>query len=100
IGGINLMRKIFVNGKIYTFDEMQPEVEAVVVENGRFIDVGTTEEMLHKWRATDSTEIDFAGKAVTPGLIDSHLHVSGIANNFLNLDVSSVTSKQKMLQMI
>src|SRR5690625_1470262 len=94
------MRKIFVNGKIYTFEEMHPQVEAVVVENGRFIDLGKTKEMLHKWRSTDSEVIDFAGKAVTPGLIDSHLHISGIANNFLNLDVSGVTSKQKMLTMI
>lgn len=94
------MRKIFVNGNIYTFNKMQPQVEAVVVENGRFIDLGSTEDMLRKWRSTDSDIIDFSGKAVTPGLTDSHLHMSGIAHSFLGLDVTGVTSKQKMLQMI
>jgi len=73
------MRTIFVNGQIYTLDEMHPQVEAVVVENGRFIDLGTTDEMLHKWRSTNSKIVDLENKAVTPGLIDSHLHISGIA---------------------
>lgn len=98
--GGNTMRKIFVNGGIYTFDKMHPQVEAVVVEKGRFIDLGTTDDMLKKWRTTTSEVIDFAGKAVTPGLVDSHLHICGIANNFLNLDVTGVTSKREMLQKI
>src|SRR5690625_1895405 len=94
------MRTIFVNGQIYTFDEMHPQVESVVVEKGRFIDLGTTKEMLHKWRSMDSEIVDLENKTVTPGLIDSHLHISGIAQNFMNLDVTGVTSKQKMLQRI
>lgn len=94
------MRTIFVNGQIYTLDEMHPQVEAVVVENGRFIDLGTTDEMLHKWRSTNSKIVDLENKAVTPGLIDSHLHISGIAQNFMNLDVTGVTSKQDMLRKI
>lgn len=39
------MRKIFVNGKFHTMDQMHPMVEAVVVENGRFIDLGDATSM-------------------------------------------------------
>ena len=37
---------------------------------------------------------------VTPGLIDSHLHLSGLAFNFLDLDLTGVKSKTEMLDKI
>lgn len=94
------MRTIYMNGNIHTFDKNNPIVEAVVIENGRFIDMGSTKEMMNQWKAHDNEVIDFQGKTVTPGLTDSHLHLSGIATNFLNLDVTGVTSKQEMLEKI
>ncbi|WP_099159756.1 amidohydrolase [Virgibacillus ndiopensis] len=94
------MRKIYTNGKIYTFDQSNPYVQAVVVENGRFIDMGTTEGMLLQWGNSTSEAVDLNGKTVTPGLTDSHLHLSMIANKFLILDLTGVTSKQEMLEKI
>ncbi|MCQ6277103.1 amidohydrolase [Bacillus sp. V3B] len=94
------MKKIYINGEIYTFDPLQPYVTAVVVDHGRFIDMGTTEEMLLQWGRADSEKIDLEGRAVTPGLTDSHLHLSGVAFNFLDLNLTGVTSKQEMLEKI
>lgn len=94
------MRKIYKNGRFYTFDQMNPNVEAVVIENGRFIDMGSTADMVTQWGREGTEIIDLEGKTVTPGLTDSHLHLSGIAGNFLNLDVTGVTSKREMLEMI
>lgn len=94
------MKKIFINGKFYTFDQVQPFVESVVVENGRFIDMGPTKDMLLHWDNSDSETIDLQGKTVTPGLIDSHIHLSAVAQNFLHLDLTGVTSKQQMLKKI
>ncbi|KAB2338427.1 amidohydrolase [Cytobacillus depressus] len=94
------MKKIFKNGLFYTFDPIKPFVEAVVVENGRFFDMGTTEQMLLHWGRADCSIVDMQGKAVTPGLIDSHLHLSGIAKNFLSLDVTGVTTKREFLERI
>ncbi|HLR03077.1 MAG TPA: amidohydrolase [Virgibacillus sp.] len=91
------MRKIYTNGKIYTFDKRKPYVTAVVVENGRFIDLGSTEDLMLYWGRADTEVINLQGKTVTPGLIDSHLHLSGIASSFLDLDVTGMTSKQNML---
>src|SRR4051812_24593132 len=89
-----------MNGTIYTLDPHQPLVEAVVVENGRIIDIGSNDTMLLQWGRTGVNKINLAGKMVTPGLIDSHLHLSGVAFNFLDLDLTGVKSKSEMLEKI
>src|SRR5699024_6503890 len=94
------MRKIYMNGNFYTFDKIKPHVESVVVENGRFIDMGSTKSMVHQWDRASAEIINLEGKTATPGLIDSHLHVAGIAKSFLHLDVTGVTSKSEMLEKI
>src|SRR5699024_1107424 len=94
------MRKIYINGNFYTFDKVRPITQAVVVENGRFIDMGSTDVMQLRWENPDSETINLYGKAVTPGLIDSHLHLSITAEHFLNLDLTGVTSKHEMLEKI
>ncbi|WP_047982998.1 amidohydrolase [Ornithinibacillus californiensis] len=91
------MRKIFINGKFYTFNPNKPLVQAVVVENGRFIDMGAQNDMLIHWKNSNSEVIDLCGNTVTPGLVDSHLHLSLIADKFMNLDLTGVTSKNEML---
>lgn len=94
------MKTIYINGIIYTFDPLKPIVEAVVIEKGRFIDVGSTEDMLLQWGRMGNHVIDLEERAVTPGLIDSHLHLSGIARGYLSLDLTGITSKQKTLEVI
>lgn len=94
------MKKIYTHGEFYTFDLSKPHVQAVVIENGRFIDIGATEAMLSQWGKTNCEVINLHGKAVTPGLIDSHLHLSAVAGSFLDLDVTGSTSKQAMLEKI
>lgn len=94
------MKKIYINGKFYTFNRVKPFIQAVVVEHGRFIDMGTTVDMLLQWGRSDSETINLKGKTVTPGLTDSHAHLSGVGSSFLDLDLTGVTSKQEMLEKI
>ncbi|MBU5467127.1 amidohydrolase [Virgibacillus sp. MSJ-26] len=91
------MKQLFINGNIHTFNRLMPVVESVVVENGRIIDLGSTDDMLLQWGRSGHQIIDLDEKTVTPGLIDSHLHLSGIAGNYLNLDLTSLTSKKELL---
>ncbi|GAB3797568.1 amidohydrolase [Virgibacillus kimchii] len=91
------MRQIFINGNFYTFNQNAPRTEAVVAEHGRFIDMGSSDSMLSRWKQADSRVIDLNGKTATPGLIDSHLHLGQIAYKFINMDVTGLTSKQEML---
>ncbi|WP_010096897.1 amidohydrolase [Ornithinibacillus scapharcae] len=94
------MRKIYTNGNFYTFNPTTPFVQAVVTENGRFIDFGSERDMLLHWNNSNSQVINLGGRTVTPGLVDSHLHLSLIAEQFLNLDLTGITSKLDLLQRI
>ncbi len=67
------MRKLYFNGEILTVDENKPEVEAVLVKDGKIEKVGSKEELLAL--ADESTEkIDLNGKVMMPGFIDPHSH--------------------------
>lgn len=94
------MRKIFINGNFYTLDPIKPIVQAVVVENGRFIAMGSEADILLQWNNHTCEVIDLSGKTVTPGLVDSHLHLSLIAEQFMHLDLTGITSKTEMLEKI
>src|SRR5690625_2968276 len=94
------MRQLFINGNFYTFNQTFPIVEAVAAENGRFIDLGSSDSILKNWKQPDSRIIDLEGKTATPGLIDSHLHLGLIAYTFINMDVTGLTSRQGFLEKI
>jgi predicted amidohydrolase YtcJ len=95
-----MTKTIFTNGSIYTLDATQPIVETVVVDQGRIVDIGSHHEMILQWGRNGSNIIDLQGRMVTPGLTDSHLHLSGVAFNFLDLDLTGVKSKGEMLDKI
>ncbi|AHM58105.1 imidazolonepropionase HutI (plasmid) [Peptoclostridium acidaminophilum DSM 3953] len=48
---------------------------AVIVEDGVIKAVGTTEEILNKYKEAEYSVIDAGGKAVLPGFVDSHTHL-------------------------
>jgi predicted amidohydrolase YtcJ len=64
---------VLVNGKIWTVNDKQAEVEAVAVLGNRIAAVGSTEE-IRKWVGANTKVIDLQGKRVTPGFNDSHVH--------------------------
>jgi len=69
---------VVVRARVFTMDAAGPRAEAFAVRGGRFLAVGTTDEVRNL--ATRRTEvIDAAGMTVTPGFIDAHCHPSGVA---------------------
>ncbi len=67
------MKKLYYNGKVITVNEKQMEAEAVLVENGKIIKVGSNDELLAL--VDDATEkVDLEGKVMLPGFIDPHSH--------------------------
>jgi len=94
------MTTIYTNGKFYTLDPSVPTAEAVVVRDGRILDLGSRHDMLLQWGRPDAEVRDLGGCTVTPGLIDSHLHLGSVASNLMTLDLSGMTSKDQLLQAI
>ncbi len=65
---------ILHNGRILTVDAKFSIREAVAIGGNRVLAVGTSKEVLGKFRGARTTVIDLQGKTVLPGLIDAHLH--------------------------
>ena len=63
---------IVVNANIYTVNSQFEKAEAFAVKDGKFIGIGTTEEISNTYEA-DSI-IDVNGKTIVPGFIDAHCH--------------------------
>ena len=67
---------VYVNGKIITVDKVFTIAQAVAVKDGRFVGVGTSEEM-RRYVSSTTRVVDLKGRAVIPGLMDSHTHMLG-----------------------
>lgn len=65
------MSKIYTNAVIHTEDPKNPQVDTVVIDDGKFSYVGKAEGYAIK---ADDEVVDLGGKFVIPGLIDSHQH--------------------------
>ena len=67
---------IVYNANIYTVDENFSKAEAVAVKDGKFVEVGTSEDIQKHYSAKES--IDVKGQTVLPGFIDAHCHFYGL----------------------
>ncbi|HWP84110.1 MAG TPA: amidohydrolase family protein [Terriglobia bacterium] len=76
---------VLYNGKILTVDSPNPAnyrvAQAVAIRNGKFQAVGANEEAL-AYAGPRTQRIDLAGRAVIPGLIDTHDHIHEYASHF------------------
>jgi hypothetical protein len=64
---------VFINGKIVTLDAAGSTAEAVAVQDGKILKLGSAEE-IKKLAGSSTRLIDLGGKTVVPGLIDAHCH--------------------------
>lgn len=75
LGRVDVADTILTNGKILTVDAADTVAQALAIKDGVILAVGSNDEI--NLFAGDTTQIyDLAGRVVTPGLIDSHLHVA------------------------
>ena len=65
---------ILSNGKIVTVDERFTIAQAVAVRGDRIVAVGSNAD-IGKLAGAGTRRIDLAGRTVTPGLIDNHMHL-------------------------
>jgi hypothetical protein len=92
--------KLITNGTIYTLENEKEKVQSVVVNDGKIIDQGSYQDMKLQYGAKIDEIIDLQGKTAIPGLTDSHMHLSGVASQFMELNLTGVRSKDEMLTMI
>lgn len=90
---------VVVGGKVLTQEADQSSVDAFAVKNGRFMAVGSNED-IRNLTSVNTEVIDVSGMTVLPGFIDAHSHPSGAGLNALknvNTNLGSVARIQDAL---
>ena len=82
---------VYTGGTIYTGLESPRTVEAVIVGADGHI-VGTAPPLSQDWAEEDVTVIDLDGAVMYPGLTDAHIHLLGIGQRELSLDLAGTES--------
>ncbi|MEH6563924.1 MAG: amidohydrolase [Halopseudomonas sp.] len=67
---------IFYGGPILTMDDTYPDVEAVAVDDGIIVGVGTRTMLEADFRGPDSQLRNLNGRTLIPGFVDAHSHLS------------------------
>jgi len=102
LSGCELMKEkvdlVIVNAKVYTVDDSFSEAQAFAVQDGKFIAVGTTDEIRDVY--TSDQLIDADGRAITPGLIDAHCHFYGLGLNQQLVDLVGTKSFEEVLERV
>ncbi len=90
---------IVYNGLIYTVDSNFSKAEAFAINDGRFLAIGTTKEILGKFEA--DSQIDAKGQAIFPGFNDGHCHFYGFGENIVRYaDLSGSASFEEVLAIL
>ncbi len=91
---------IIRNARITTLDRQNPQAAALAVADGRFVAVGSNDEVM-KLAGAGTQVIDAGKRRLIPGLIDSHIHViRGGLNYNLELRWDGVPSLADAMRML
>lgn len=80
---------------VYTADNQMNIEDALAVKDGKFVAVGSNDEILKNYRAANM--VDAQGLAVFPGLIDAHCHFLGLG---LNLNQAQLAGTQSFAEVL
>ncbi|HEX8385206.1 MAG TPA: amidohydrolase family protein, partial [Rubricoccaceae bacterium] len=78
-------RYVLDHARIYTVDRARPLAEAMAVDAGRVVALGTSAEMAAAY--ADWPRVEMEGRTVVPGLIDAHAHLMGLGESLLQADL-------------
>jgi len=92
---------VVVNGRVLTQDDAWPSATAFAVRSGRFLALGSDDEIRHLAAPGRTQVVDVEGMTVVPGFIDAHSHPSGAGLNALknvNTNLGSIARIQAALR--
>lgn len=90
---------LITGGTIYTVNDKQPVVEAVVVDADTIVFAGSEKEA-RAWVDEETNIIDLKGNTMIPGFIEGHGHFMGIGYNEVDLDLSGVANFDELVERV
>jgi predicted amidohydrolase YtcJ len=91
---------VLTNGRIYTVDAGQPWAEAVAIDGGQFVFVGSTSEAQASI-TQDTKVVDLGGRFALPGMVDAHTHPGRVAQSIDYVELPwTPASKQEMFDVL
>ena len=91
--------RIVMHANIWKGNKEQPKAEALAIAGDTILAIGTSSEIL-KLKGSKTEIIDLQGKFVSPGFIDSHVHLLMGVNSLLSVQLREVNSKQAFISKI
>ena len=91
---------ILYNANVVTVDAANPRAQALAIAGGRFLAVGSNEDV-RRLATARSRSVNLEGKTVLPGFIDAHSHPSGAGRSHLrnvDCDLRSITEIQAAIR--
>ena len=86
------------HAQIYTVNENFAVAEAMAIQDGKIVAVGTNDEILKTYQA-DSV-VDTKGAAVYPGFVDAHAHFLGYGQSLYAVDLMFANSWEEVLDRV
>ncbi|QNH60973.1 amidohydrolase [Hymenobacter sediminicola] len=87
---------IVYNATVYTVDSTFSKAQAFAVQNGRFVAVGTAEEIRGRYQAKQ--EVDAQGQFIYPGFYDAHCHFYRYALGLRDANLVGTGSWQEVVR--
>jgi predicted amidohydrolase YtcJ len=89
---------VVINANIYTVDDDFSMAEAFAIKNGKFVAVGTSEEIRKIY--TSDQIVDADDRTITPGLIDAHCHFYRLGLTQQVVDLVGTKSYDEVLKRV
>ncbi|WP_282074235.1 amidohydrolase [Maribacter aquivivus] len=90
---------IITNANIWTGNTDSPKAEAIAVKADTILAIGSLDD-IHKFKGSDTEIKDVGGKFITPGFIDTHVHLLMGGNSLLSVQLRDVSTKQEFIDRI
>lgn len=88
---------VILNANLVTLNPKQPKAEAIAIQNGRIIAVGSN-KAVRKYIAKETRVIDAKNKTIVSGFVDCHVHMTGFGHFLHTLNLRNVESVKEMQQ--
>lgn len=96
-GRKKMQSSLYYHGNFITMAKEEKKVEAIVIEEGRIEKVGTLEEVL-KGKEENTQMIDLDGKTMLPAFIDSHSHITALAQIETLINLKDCKTIEEIIQ--